>query len=238
MKEMKVLITLAGALCVLAFAAGAKAQNEEAVDWDEAIEFADLVDTDVENGTTWETYYDELQNVMWSQPADAPAEAVKAYFSGDQETLEGNGWLDLCIINWPSPDYIIISPKSDPLDEDTYTSFAFVTGGDYLKVWEAVTWGSYDDVDNYVAGRVSNNINYKASYVGYVFDQSIPGWDYADWDDASGTGPYYYPANHNSTVEDWEYPNLTSTGVTGHSFYACDATRNVVLKLTVIEPEK
>jgi opacity protein-like surface antigen len=72
MEKMKLLATLVCAIAVLAFAAPALAQDDEAeVDWDEAIEFAELTDTYVENGVEWETYYDELQNVMWSQPADA-----------------------------------------------------------------------------------------------------------------------------------------------------------------------
>jgi hypothetical protein len=237
MEKMKLLATLVCAFAVLVFANTARAQDDEAeVDWDEAIEFAEVTDTYVENNVEWVTYYDELQNVMWSQPADATPEAVKAYLSGDQETAKDLG-LD-CTVVWPVPEYLKISPTAGPpAVVHTYTSFNLVYDGPVFKRWEAVTWGAYSDVDNYVDGRLYNRTSYCSTYEGYVNDQTS-GWIGADVDTCTGTSVFYYRSYHSSTVENWVYPNLTSTPVTGHAFYACGYDRSVALNLTVIEPEK
>jgi hypothetical protein len=241
MKKMKMLITLAGALTVLAFSAGAWAQDEEAVDWDEAIEFAEITDTYVENGVTWETYYDELQNVMWSQPADASPEAVLAYHNGDLEKAKDLG-LD-CNVYWPYPEYlkILVGTSGDP---ETFTSFNLDYSGPLVKRYEAVTWGALDDVDGYVTSRLYNRTNYCSEHEGYVWEQDTeagggsggdPYWDFANSDNCQFfLNTYLYTSYHWTTVEDWEYLDDTTTSVTGHSFYACGETRVVYLVLSVV----
>jgi hypothetical protein len=233
MKKMKMLIILAGALTVLAFSASAWAQSEDAaVDWDEAIEFADLIDTHVENGATWSTYYDEVQSVMWSQPVNASREALLAYLSGDKTTAKELG-LD-CVVDWPVPYDLRISPTTG--QEDVYTSFTLTHSGDYLKRWGTWSQSEYSSVDNYVQGKVRNSTSYCDTYNGWVYDPSIPEWIDAADDESCYGRIVFYKVYHASTVEDWQYLNNTATQVTGHAFYACGSQRNVVLWLHVVVP--
>ena len=96
------------ALAALTFSTGAWADESdlpetEEVDWEEALEFAELVDWHVENGETWVTYHDELQGVMWSQPASTTDRQVLEFFLAEPDE---RGTLDFCIYQWLVPYYV------------------------------------------------------------------------------------------------------------------------------------
>jgi hypothetical protein len=236
MEKMKLLATLVCAIAVLAFAAPALAQNDEAeVDWDEAIEFAEVTDTYVENNVEWETYYDELQNVMWSQPADATPEAVKAYLSGDQDKLEDLGldW-EICIVNWPLPYSMTIDDDHGNSPTFTYNDFYVSYSSSTSKIWTTTISAPWYDVDGSVASSVRTTSNYCGNYQNLMFGGGAGGVFSPDNSNCIGPlfGYYYLWSSDSSHVEDWYY-TYGITWVARHRFYACDAYRNVYTSLGV-----
>jgi hypothetical protein len=246
MEKMKLLATLVCAFAVLVFANTARAQDDEAeVDWDEAIEFAEVTDTYVENNVEWVTYYDELQNVMWSQPADATPEAVKAYLSGDRETLKDSGLDDFCLINWPSPLYMEIRPHYSGATYE-FWDFAYLGAGSggaaYHKVWAGVANGSLYDVDYYIYSVVKNSIDYTdGNYNGRFWDQGLTpdNWDTTCDNESSDcySGTCYYYVYEDGDVLDYFYPTWTCKRVARHEVFACDFWRYSEIQFCTYDPE-
>jgi hypothetical protein len=82
MDRKNVFVCVLGVALVLGFAGIASAQEDgttEQVDWDDAAYYAELMDTFVNgHGVLMDTYYDEGQNVLWSQPASVKVEEAAA----------------------------------------------------------------------------------------------------------------------------------------------------------------
>jgi hypothetical protein len=232
---MRKLTTLVCAFAVLAFSAGATAQNDEAVDWDEAIEFAEVTDTYVENNVEWVTYYDELQGAMWSQPADASPEAMKAYFTGDKETLKDLGLDWICAINWPVPNQMTINDGHGTTTTFYNADFSLDSSNTTTRWWITNMPSAWYDVDGSVAGSVRNAVSYCDDYQNRVVNQGGTGLVYDS--DTCGTfyGTTYYSVSDSSHVENWDYDD-SEQNVTRHRFYACESNRYVYLMLG-IQPE-
>jgi hypothetical protein len=237
MEKMKLLATLVCAFAVLAFADPALAQNDEAeVDWDEAIEFAEVTDTYVENDVEWVTYYDELQNVMWSQPADATPEAVKAYFTGDRETLKDWGLDDLCLINWPVPNQLKFVDGASSWTYYNADFSLYATGSNY-KRWATDIGHGLLDIDTSVTASVRNSYSYCGNYQNRLYYPETTTY-YTPESDTCGTflGTTYYSAYDTSEVENWSYTSYGTFYVSRHRFLACDVYNYVYLSVSV-DPE-
>jgi hypothetical protein len=89
MDRKKVFVCAVFAALVASFALAASARDEdttEQVDWSEAANYAELMDTFVNsNNVEMATYYDEGQNVLWSQPASMSVEDATAELAKDPE---------------------------------------------------------------------------------------------------------------------------------------------------------
>jgi hypothetical protein len=231
----KLMTTLVAAFAVLAFASTARAQNDEAeVDWDEAMEFAEVTDTYVENNVEWVTYYDELQNVMWSQPKDATPEAVKAYFTGDRETLKDWGLDDLCAINWPVPNqlkYVDGSSSWTYYNDD----FELYSSSSTVKKWVTDISDLGVDIDTSVTASVRNAVSYCGDFHHRIYYPNDGGYFNPD-SSTCGTflGVTYYSAYDESHIENWTYdPGGTySHDVSRHRVFVCDAYRYVFLRVS------
>jgi hypothetical protein len=138
MDRKKVFVCAVFAALVVSFAFAASAQEEdttEQVDWNDAANYAELMDTftnssDVEMAT----YYVEGQNVLWSQPASMSVEDATAELAKDPE---GAG-LD-SISQW-------VVPTSLWLCDNNKSSDTTCTSGTNYK------WGGGDFSLDHVSG--------------------------------------------------------------------------------------
>jgi hypothetical protein len=169
---------------------------------------------------------------MWSQPADASPEAMKAYFTGDKETLKDMGLDDFCIVQWPVPYYMYLldDAGSRYLDAGDFMYYGPGSGGESIhRIWKgwSVT-AAFLDVDTSVESRVRGTVDYLDEYNGRYYAPGSGWGNDCENETAYYSGGYYrYPVYETSSVDGWNYPSLTCTAVAKHEVYICDYTRYI-----------
>jgi len=220
MDRKKVFVcALFGAL-VVSFAFAASAQDEdttEQVDWAEAAYYAELMDTFVNgNGVTMDTYYDEGQNVLWSQPASMTVEAATAALAVDPEHA---GTLDT--FQWVVPTALWLCHK-DEIDDSSCSDGHKWVGGDFnlvsvvgsVAIYNALeTDCLYEDIERVYAAGNSNladycDDNYVGSYYSHASSTYQPADDY--WCNY-WLGNYRYYLDDSSHVDYYDYDTSEST---------------------------
>jgi hypothetical protein len=139
MKKVILMCAVLGLLLVSVNASASEDVEEETtqvVDWDDAAYYAELMETYVDDNDVWlNVYYDEGQNVLWSQPVDVSLEeAAEALIKGSEyaETL--------LITQWVVPTVLWLCDNNESSD-------ANCTSGTNFK------WGSGDFALDYVSGN-------------------------------------------------------------------------------------
>jgi hypothetical protein len=184
MDRMKTLLCALACALVASFALGASAQDEETseqVDWAEAAEYAELMDTWVNaKDVEMATYYDEAQNVLWSQPAAMSVEDATAELAEDPE----GAMLD-SISQWIVPKVLWLCGKDESddsgCDDGDVTNYKWAAGDFSLSEvddnWayynaESMGCSNYTDVEriytrgtSYVTDYCDGNF-YAKYYVG------------------------------------------------------------------------
>jgi len=95
MKKAIILVTMM-TFCLASGVALAKTPDPAPVgpDWDAAYEFGVLMSTDIdENGVVWETYYDEAQELMWTQTAGATKEQALESLAAGSVPIDEEGFV-------------------------------------------------------------------------------------------------------------------------------------------------
>jgi hypothetical protein len=135
MDRKNVFVCVLGMALMLGFAGIASAQEEDTtqqVDWDDAVNYAELMDTWVnDDSIEMNTYYDDAQNVLWSQPADLPIEAAAKAFAVGPKYAE-----TLLITQWvvPMSLWLCDNDKDDDSSCTSGTNYKWTTAGDFYLV--------------------------------------------------------------------------------------------------------
>ena len=236
MNRMKVLVGALLAGLVLGFAGGAGAQEEEAIeqeaapDWDRAFENAYVIDTFEEQGVVWETYLDEEQGLMWSQPVGASEEDVmEAATSGGKG---GEGLLEDCIYFGLVPYTLTIYDTAESYETLSYSlgEIAYSgTCGENCVRYTGCGNVEFNDINGYLHSYARSPTNYCDSdgYNARYWDlDSGGGWnDNNDDQDCATESPYTYhemkEAGDVAGETQWDY-HYVATKVARHEYYACD----------------
>jgi hypothetical protein len=114
----------------------AEEETTQVVDWDDAAYYAELMETYVDDNGVWlNVYYDEGQNVLWSQPVDVSLEeAAEALIKGSEHAET------LLITQWVVPTVLWLCDYNESAD-------ANCTSGTNYK------WGSGDFALDHVSGN-------------------------------------------------------------------------------------
>ena len=231
---VKWLLTLGCVVALLALARNANAWGNEykysAVDWEDAFEYAKVLETyKDEYGVKWVTYMDEAQELMWSQPSSASEEDVLDYLTFDEV---GTYTLDLCVVLWLWPDELKIDSSTYKYTSFTYEDKCFGT----YRCKEYYTTGSvcHEDIDGYVRSEATSSGDHCSNYDGKYSDKNGPGsWDDSQTDACETIGDTtYYESYENSDVngdDEWDYCSGSTTRVTRHRFYTCEAWYNILI---------
>jgi hypothetical protein len=197
------------------------------VDWEEALDFAVLVGTVMDDyGETWETYFDEEQQFSWVQPSTASREDVLASMQAGKFGVNGPR---SCI-------WLPVLPHSmtiyDSGDWEHYSGFTYGGSCGYN------CWGYYHedrdcwiDVDGYIRTVARSQINYtdmEEWYRELDADPDCWNWDVDDFDKWDDSGLWFYEMMEEDDVEgeeDWDYCSGSTTLVSRYRWSACGAYR-------------
>ena len=227
---------------VVSFAGAASAQEEDttqSVDWEDAAYYGELMDTFVNaKGVEMSTYYDEAQNVLWSQPAAMKMEeAVEALSAGPEKAGT------LLITQWVVPMLLWLCDYNESADElcTSGTNYKWNSAGDFYLDYIAGTTAFYNtdwadcamsSIERVRAKGGSSTTNYcsagDSDYRGYYWTTSAT-WAVAD-DDSCYTlsGYYYYNVDDSSHITNRTYGGYSATRVvkfryeTGGDIYATE----------------
>jgi hypothetical protein len=210
-----------GIAVALFFVSGPVAASEteemtEQVDWDDAAYYAELMDTFVnDDAVVMDTYYDEGQNVLWSQPASELVEAAADVFPQGAEYA-----MTLDFFEWIAPTLLWLCHE----DEGECIDGHKWSGGDFnlfdtsatVAYYEALDPDcSYTGIERIRAKGSSNFVDYcDAYYWGYYRNDADTGWGSTDVRSCSGIGSppsYRYTLDDSSHVDGYSY---TPTGAT------------------------
>lgn len=231
MRKWMTLLVFAAGLSASAQAVGQEFDEElvfddRLVDWEEAYDYAEVIDTYKEGGEEWVTLYDKEQGMMWSMPAGTSKEEFLESAGLDEEELGGRA----CILEWPLPHHLRISDDSGSQTYYFPTEFEYITGGANYKKWRVNGDECWSDVDGYVRTYVKSISSYCALFDGRYWDQEWDLWLPADEDqlDCWGSSPYYIRVYEADTIDNYAYCNsLQDIGVTQTWFYGCSAWRKI-----------
>ncbi len=228
----KLTTTMASALAVLLLASGAWAGDFEAqevtenVDWEEAIEWAELVETYERDGRTWEVYLDEEQALMWEQPTPSDL--------GPGETMEDSRTV------YVNPFSLKFCHNANCSSSTGFTSFTYCSACSTrtTRVWYALGGGSISNVDRIIAYGNSSTTDYcDNDYYGYYNDleeTSQPYWRLADNRDCGyGLLGYWYEIDESGDLSNWTYG--FNDYVVRWRYEIGSSTRYTVLKYQWIE---
>ncbi|MCK9461940.1 MAG: hypothetical protein M0R80_20100 [Proteobacteria bacterium] len=219
MDRMKASVCAAVVAMMMGFVWSASAQEEEStqqVDWEDAAYYAELMDTFVnDDGVLMATYYDEAQNVLWSQPASEPVEAAADVFAQGGEyamTLDFFQWIV------PTSLWLCEKDEGDDANCDDAGSFFKWSTGDFALVDTSATVAYYDALDTACsypgiervrATGSSNLTDYcDSNYNGYYWNPETDNFYNAYEDSCSGLGTptiYRYTLDDSPNVDDFTY---------------------------------
>jgi hypothetical protein len=212
---------------VMLMGSAAWAQDfEPYVDWEEAVDFAKVVGSFVdEHGETWETYLDEEQDVSWVQPATASREAVLASMEAGKFGVAGPE--DLCI-------YFPIYPYKltiyDSGDWEHYYAFTYQGScGTNCALYYSADRDCWTDVDGYVRTEGRSSSDYSVEEWYFDLDSGgDPSLGVDDWDKWEDGDFWYYEMMEENDIEgepEWDYCSGSTTKVSRYRYYACYAYR-------------
>ena len=244
MDRKNVFVCAAVVALVMGFAGAASAQEEETtefVDWNDAVYYAELMDTWVnDDGVEMSTYYDEAQNLLWSQPADLPVDAAAKAFAVGPDYAE-----TLLITQWVVPMLLWLCDNDGHEDDDPNciegTNFKLSTAGNFHLDSVVGRTAFYhtnsgpcelSSIERLRAKGGSSTTNYcdaeDSDYTGYYFTTSSQ-WALADGDTCySFISWYYYMIDDSNHITNRTYGGYSSTRVakfkykSGGDFYGTE----------------
>ena len=185
------------------------------VDWDDAVEWAELMDTYLnDDGDVIDVYYDEGQNVLWDQPASEPVEAAAEVFPLGAEKAGALLFTQRVV---PTSLWLCDNDEDDDTNCTSGTNYKWGSdeiGLDYVDGVHAYYFASeangnpcsIDSIERIRSTGSSSTTDYcDANYLGYYNDLSS-GWEPAedDWCFAL-FGQYIYGLDESDAVDDYEY---------------------------------
>lgn len=230
-KHITNILAFAAVLLLAAGSAAAKGAEDEkaSVDWEEAYDYAGLVEIETfGDDVVWETYLDKEQQVMWSQPAGTAKEELVDYMSSD-----GLGYgPEICIVVWLYPYWLRIDPDGaggQSYENPTYEYTCYDPDADTCKQWYFTGYDCYEDLDGYVHSKARCQVDYTSSYDSEYWDMDGPGGNKWNGDVQEDTPYYYqsywrYPMYENEDIEGesgWDYCTGYTTRIAQHWFVAC-----------------
>jgi hypothetical protein len=177
--------------------------DEAEVDWEEAVYFAELVETyENDDGEVMNVFWDEEQRVMWDQPVDMTAEEALAEFNGT--SLSGSR-LETRIV----PQSLTFCLNDSCTSYDVY-SFLLYTGTSGTKSYWTVMGAKYylNNVDRIKSTGRSYLYDYRSNWYGQYYDPNGSGGYWGA--DSQTTGNlwsyYYYHIDESSHLDNESYP--------------------------------
>jgi hypothetical protein len=224
MDGMKMFVGMLVTALALCFAGTASAQDEDTsqqVDWEEAATYAELTDTWVnDSDVEMATYYDEAQNVLWSQPASMSVEEGAAVLTKGPEYAE-----TLLVSTWVLPTVLWLCGKDEAddsgCDDGDVTNYKWGSDdieleGTYgnLAIYHAACLdpedGLYQLIQRVYAKGTSYTTDYcEAGYEGAYHDGST--WVAAEENWCTQLTIYNYYLDESTDVDDYEYDVTEST---------------------------
>jgi hypothetical protein len=244
-------LTVMAILACLGFKASAQDTTAKAPDLEQAIDNGKLLDTEVDkDGVKWETYYDEEQNVMWSQTAGTPKDvALESMLAGGQwmtaDDGEG-GTLDFCVYQWLAPDTLTIGNALEQGQYVTYTEATYLgTCGTNCREYTFYGQQQWNNVGGWIQSIATTGFNQCGDdseyYTSAYWDLDGPTVTWNNSPDQSYC-VYYDPYWYYITYEDndvageaaWDYGVVLDeeTQVARHRNTACGTQRTVITNYT------
>lgn len=186
------------------------------VDWDDAVEWAELMDTyPNDDDVMIAVYYDEGQNVLWDQPASEPVEAAAEVFPLGAEKAGALLFTQRVV---PTSLWLCDNDEDDDTNCTSGTNYKWGSdeiGLDYVDGVHAYYFASeangnpcsIDSIERIRSTGSSSTTDYCDGYYrGKYYDQNAPGFTDADdyWCLAI-LGIYTYGLDESDQVDDYEY---------------------------------
>ena len=207
MKKMTMMVLCA--LAAAAFSLGAAAQevsmegvDEAEVDWEEAVYFAELVETyKNDDGEMINVFWDEEQRVMWDQPVDMTEKEALDELQGSSP-LER---IDTRII----PYTLTFCFNDSCTSSDVYATLAYMGVDGTSSYWMAMGAQVYsNNVDRIKASGRSYLNDYRTNWHGQYYDDGE--WPNADNETTGSWGStyYFYHLDESDDIDNWSYPKV------------------------------
>jgi hypothetical protein len=234
--KMALILSVMAAVCFITTSAAALDYELEVAptDWEEAIDFAVLLDVSVdEYGVVWEMYLDEEQQVSWVQPASASREEVlELMLAGEFGESGGFETEDICIYLALLPYKLTIEDGWPPSHYYTFT-YQGGCGSSCWRYYHSDRDDCWTDVEGYI--RTLGRTQQSYTMFEYYMDLDSGGvWcSLVDDDEKYGpfSGYYYYEMMEDGDLGDepgedeWDYCSSSTTLIAKYKYYACDAWR-------------
>ena len=205
---MRNMILLVPCAIIVGFAGNASAQevsmetvDEAEVDWEEAVYFAELVETyKNDDGEMINVFWDEEQRVMWVQPVDMTEKEALDELQGSSP-LER---IDTRII----PYLLTFCFNDSCTSSDVYSTLAYTGTAGTSSYWIAMGAQFYSsNVDRIKASGRSYLNDYSTNWHGQYYE---PGSDYFDAESETtsswGTTYYFYHLDEETNLDNESYP--------------------------------
>jgi hypothetical protein len=240
---MNIYVCTLGMALVLGFAGIASAQDEttEQVDWEDAATYAELMDEFVsDDDVAMETYYDEAQNVLWSQPAAEPVEAAAEVFAQGAEyaaTLDFFQWI-VPVVLW-----LCDNNESSDANCASGTNYKWAEGDFHLlgTAGNTATYAAdsqnctYSSIDRIRVRGSSNYVDYcDDDFLGYYSTTEGPWQGDPAYDSCGQTwyGTSWYELDDSPNINNRTYyTSLSEANVARFRFYVYKSVYYSVIQI-------